>query len=200
MTDAVPKPRAKRKRSPRPLVRKGKLKKPRLSAAFKALWANPEWREKTVAAMRAAATRRDPTKNYRRGVPDGMRKEEADAHWAKARQKAQEFHKIMAEAGIVEDLDAELVAAFAAAGDAREKVEGLTEEQMASLALREAMVQVLSPLSHAQTRNQAIRTVLEWTKSKPASKTDVRVNNAEAWLASVVEDAVADTGAATPDA
>lgn len=204
MATDVPKPRRQRKRSPRPLVNGGKRKHPGNSEKWKALWADPEWRERTLAAQRAGLAKVDPAKNYRRGVPDGMRKAEAEALWAKARAKAQELHQIMVDNDLVAPIDDDTIPLRAAAESAvRESVETLTDEQKGSLALREAMVMVLSPLSHAQTKNQAIRTVLEWTKSKPPSKTDVRVNDQEAWLEKVVKDAVTpdgDRGAITSDA
>ena len=46
----------------------------------------------------------------------------------------------------------------------------------------------------------AARQVLEWTKAKPASKSDITVNKAEAWLASITDTNDAVEGKASTDA
>jgi hypothetical protein len=52
------------------------------------------------------------------------------------------------------------------------------------------MTLVPMPLAPA-VRISALTTVLTYTKAKPAVKSDVRINSAEAWLASVLADASA---------
>lgn len=97
------------------------------------------------------------------GQPDGMLIEQAEEAWAIARAKAKED---MANIKKVMDI-----------GDER------AEEAL--LATIEVM---RSPMNQA-TKLQAARQVLEWTKAKPANKSEVTVNAAEAWLASIAEDA-----------
>jgi len=98
-----------------------------------------------------------------------MRAAEADLLCVQANEKADY---------IMSELEKEGVVAFAP---------NIPEDQMAKTALREAFVIAMSPLQ-AQTRLAAIRMVLEFTKSKPAAKTDLTLNSAEAWLKAVVED------------
>jgi hypothetical protein len=108
---------------------------------------------------------------FRTGVPDGMRREEADAIWVKAREKA---------SWIMDELEKEGVVQFSA---------DVPEDVMARDALREAFAMAMGPAPHtSKDKLTAIRTVLEWTKAKPATKTDLRLNSAEAWLEQVVKD------------
>lgn len=200
-------PRKKRRRSPRPSKTGGRVKHPNASAHFKALWADPVWREKTLAAHRVANARRklEPHKNYRRGVPDGMRKAEADALWAKARARAEELHQIMVVNGeavpiVTETVDVEI---HDDAGNVVNTVPvqvPVSDEAKGSAALREAFVMLMCPVGRHQDRLAAARTVLEYTKPKPATKQDIRLNNAEAWLEQVVQDTIEDDGdtGATP--
>jgi hypothetical protein len=160
-----------RKKSPRKL--KGCASKPSTSERWKALWADPVWRAKTTAAITAGLRNRDKTKTRvsRIGVPDGMRAADADEAWAQARALGEKFIKIMEDKGEVEKV----------------VVPG-SEEEMAKIALQEAFVMAVSPLSDAKTKNASIRTVLEWTKSKPESKSKLTVNKAEDWLAEIAGD------------
>jgi hypothetical protein len=57
-----------------------------------------------------------------------------------------------------------------------------TEAGMAEAALREAVIGALSPLTYQKDKLGHIRTVLEWTKPKPAQTSNVNVNS-EDWLA-----------------
>ena len=99
----------------------------------------------------------------RKGIPDGMRREEAEEAWALARQKAKEDMANLKKAGIMD------------ASDER------AEEAMV------ATLEVMRSPMNQQTQLQAARQVLEWTKAKPASKSEMTVNAAEAWLASLAE-------------
>jgi hypothetical protein len=66
-----------------------------------------------------------------------------------------------------------------------------TDEGKAALALHTAMTLALIPLAPA-VRISALNTVLTYTKAKPAVRTDLKVSNAEQWLASVVQDMAVD--------
>lgn len=140
--------------------------------ALKTRWADPEQRAKLTASISAAAKRRTPENHrYRRGVPDGMNAEQADAAWAQARELGRKFIKIM------EDKDEVLKVVIPG-----------SEAEMAKAALEEAFVMAVGPLSDAKTKNTAIRTVLEWTKAKPESKSKLTVTKAEDWLAELATD------------
>lgn len=104
------------------------------------------------------------------GVPDGMRKEEAEQHWARARVLADKFIKVMEQKNVVEEV-----------------VVPDSEEAMAKEALREAFVMAVSPLE-AKSKIAAINTVLNFTKAKPESKSKLTINKAEDWLAEVAQD------------
>lgn len=159
----------------------------------KALWKNN--REKMLNGPRAAAA-----KGGRVGVPDGMRKAEALVAWKRAEERAEELFTQMIDNGIVKDVstdDFEEVTVEVPVGTEGETTEitvkvPKTDAGMAATALKRVMVEALSPLSNQAGRLAALRTVLEYTKQKPASKQDLTVNKAEDWLAMVAADASKD--------
>lgn len=126
------------------------------------------------------------------GIPNGMRRPEAEKLWAEARAKAEVIYQVMVEKGIAPPLTDENCEEVTVKGlhdeDVIVKVPK-TDEGKAGLALKMAVVEMLSPLTKQSARQAAIRTVLEWTKAKPASKSEVTVNKAEEWLAQVMAEA-----------
>jgi hypothetical protein len=150
-----------RKKSPR-TSGKGP-KNPEASSALKEKWKDPEFRER----MR---NRPRPTWGRIGGVPDGMRHPEASQLWALARKKA---------SYVMSELEKEGIVHFDP---------NVTDDQMARKALEEAFAMVVSPLGDSKLRHSAMRTVLEWTKAKPATKTQLNINSAEEWLKEVVND------------
>lgn len=99
----------------------------------------------------------------RKGVPDGMRREEAEQMWIEARKKAKEDMAKLEKAGLIDPAD-----------------------EQASEAMQATLEVMRSPMNQ-QIRLQAARQVLEWTKAKPASKQEMTINAAEAWLASLAD-------------
>ena len=97
------------------------------------------------------------------GTPYGMRWADAEPLWEIAREKAKVHMANIKKVMPVEDERAE-------------------KAMIATLEVLE------SPMNQT-TKLQAARQVLEWTKAKPASKQEVTVNAAEAWLASIAEEA-----------
>jgi hypothetical protein len=160
----------RRKRSPPKCTGR---KRPDVSKRTKALFADPVWKAKWMEAQKPALAYRKlhPEKFYRRGVPDGMRKPEADRLWAIADEKSRKFIRIMKDEGHLPEI----------------VVPG-SDEERAEAVLQEMVKITLSPLTHQPTKVSAGRTVLEWTKSKPVQKTAVAISNAEDWLNSVVSD------------
>ncbi len=153
MTDPKP-PGTKRKTSPRGATG---VKSPGTSAAYKLRWQNPEYRAKMLAILRA-------NPGTRARVPDGMRKAEADKLWAKANILSEKFITMLKEEG-----------------DLPEIVMPDTDDARAEAALKEAFVMAIGPgCNKIKTAN--IRTVLEWTKSKPESKSKLTVAKSEDWL------------------
>lgn len=153
-----------RKHSPGRKATKTQEKRPGDSERFKKLWADPEWRAKMVAKRRER-----PRNTSRFGIPDGMRRDEADAAWEVAFRKAERNMEELEEAGLV------------VPADTKE-----TDEQAARAALQTSLAIMRSPLD-AKTRLAAANTVLAYTKSKPATKVEAAVDTAEAWLAAVAK-------------
>jgi hypothetical protein len=153
--------RKPRKTSARP-TKTGK-RRPHQSERWKQYWADPERRAKMIEHNRRIA--RDPNKRTRFGIPDGMRKEEADAARAAAHERAHKKVAKMKEKGIIPpDID-----------------------ERAEKALTVA-VEILEEPGDKRTRLAAGRLLLDFLKAKPASKSEITVNKAEEWLAAVADD------------
>ncbi len=159
------KPARVRKRSPGKRALKDHNKKnPAVSNRLKELWADPEWRATMLAKHKA--TRGNLS---RFGIPDGMRRAKAERIWKKARKRAKEDMEDLIKAGVT-----------------------TSNDEKANEALETALALMRSPMKN-ETRVAAARLVLDFTKAKPASKSEVTVNKAEEWLAAVTKDASANT-------
>lgn len=99
----------------------------------------------------------------RTGIPTGMRRDEADREWYFARMYAKEVTRIMVDKEIIPD-DERVTKAFSSA------------------------VEVLESPMNQGVKLQAARLILDFLKSKPVSKSEVSVSNAEDWLAQVIAD------------
>jgi hypothetical protein len=132
---------------------------------MKELWADPAWRE-ALLKKRAdkLASQGGKYKRTRFGVPDGMRKEEAERLWDISRKKAKETMSELEESGALVDTD-----------------------DAAKEALEAALGVMRSPMKQ-ETCLAAARLVLDFCKAKPAQKTDLTITKAEQWLASVIQD------------
>jgi hypothetical protein len=155
-------------------------------AALKA-HANPEFRKKNLAALaKATAARKGPS---RLGVPDGWTRERAEMQRVYDGIKADLLIDRMKAEGMVDETkpgDFEVVF-VEYAGKMVEVRVPKTEAGMAEAALREAVIGALSPLTHGNAKPTYIRTVLEWTKPKPAQTSNVNLNS-EDWLAAALQD------------
>lgn len=171
MNDTV---RGPRKKSPRG---KGKRNISAASARLKELWQTPEFREKMrlrnehTAALREA----NPAKFNRAGVPDGMRRAQAEPLWARARKLADRFIQLMKETDQLPTLPMEAIAVPE------------TDAAKAEVALREAFILAVGP-SDQKIKIQAINTVLNFTKSKPESRSKLTLNKAEDFLDAIASD------------
>jgi len=105
-----------------------------------------------------------PRKNPGRpkGVPDGYRKDTIAPLREQAKKDAQKVVKIMSEKYNIED-----------------------EYQKEALA---TAVEVMRLVGETRERLAAARLVLDFTKSKPASKSDVSISKAEDFLASLLQE------------
>ena len=152
--------RKTRKTSPRPS--KGVRKISAASNKLKALWADPEWRARQQEKNRAAVAARKGQGRF--GVPDGMRKAEADKLWAEAKESAKQTMAELEKAGLFEN-----------------------DEAGAKEAL-EAAIGVMRSPQNQKIKLDAASLVLKYTKAAPASKSEITVNKAEEWLAAVAKD------------
>lgn len=125
---------------------------------FSTLMSTPEGR----ALRKEWSTK--PRKNAGRpkGVPDGYRKETIEPLRQKAKQEAKKVVEIMSDKYNIED-----------------------EYQKEALS---TAVEVMRLVGETRERLAAARLVLDFTKSKPASKSDVSISKAEDFLASLLQE------------
>lgn len=173
MTEEVKKVgRKPRKRSPRP---NNNGRYPGLGEVLRQKWQDPVWRAAIMEKRKAAGLKRKQKRNFRQGVPDGMRKAEAEALWAQAAVVADRFIKIMEDTG-----------------ELPEVVVPGSEEEMAKSALREACAYAFSPMTDAKTKQSYLSLILNFTKAKPETKSKITLDKSEEWLAAVAEDMKSD--------
>jgi len=99
------------------------------------------------------------------GSYDGVRKAERERINAAAKEYAKETIKIMQDKGILSGED----------------------DPRAVEALDAALTTMRTP-ANQQTKLAAAKLILEYTKAKPASKSEVTVNKAEEWLAAITSE------------
>jgi hypothetical protein len=97
-----------------------------------------------------------------KGVPDGYRKADIEPIRDKAKKEAEKVVQIMSDKFEIEDV-------------------------FAQEALQTA-VEVMRTPGETRERLSAARLVLDWTKAKPAAKSEVTIGKAEEFLASLIED------------
>jgi hypothetical protein len=128
---------------------------------MKAKWQDPEYRAKMAARdkRREEIRKADPDRFSRLGVPNGMRKEEAQKLWAVAEKQADKAVETLKAAGL---LPAEATAATTAAAITVPD----TEDGMAEVVLKEAFKLALGPTGK-RAKLSALDTVLKYTRLKP---------------------------------
>jgi hypothetical protein len=175
-----------KKRAKRPSALTG-IRYEARSRINKAVAARPEVRKKKLAALKKAReARKGPP---RLGVPDGWTRGQAEMQRVYDGIKADLILDRMESAGMVDETkpgDFEVIT-VEIAGKPYEVRVPKTEDGMARAALREAMICAISPLTHSASKPTYIRTVLEWTKPKPATTSNVTVNT-EDWLDAALKD------------
>jgi hypothetical protein len=152
-------------------VDKRRQPRPDIAAIKKAQWENPEYRAKMSEALKASH-KADPEKYSRLGVPKGHTRESVAPLWQRARELADRFIQIMKDKGeLPQDEQVQVVTE-----DGVQTVSvPSTDNGKAEAALKEAFVLAVGP-SDQKIKIQAINTVLNFTKSKPESKTKLTVN------------------------
>jgi hypothetical protein len=174
----------KRAKQPPKLSRR---KRQKLSRALKARFKDPDVlaRQQQLIAT-ATAARKSPS---RLGVPDGWTRDRADAQRVYDGLRADLLLDRMKAEGMVDQTqpgDFEILIVEIAGKPVEVRVPK-TEAGMAEAALREAIIGAVSPLTHASAKPTYIRTVLEWTKPKPAQTSNVNLNSEE-WLSAALQD------------
>ncbi len=139
-------------------------------ASFAELWRTN--REHMLEVARANWKKRK-TPGRPPGVATGETTASTAAAIARASRVANTVLKLMEDKGIIENPDLE---ADELVGD---------EKRAARAALREMIVIALKP-GNTRDKIQAARTVLEWTRAKPASTVNTNLNAAEDFLAALL--------------
>jgi hypothetical protein len=160
---------------------------PAKSRAVKKLHEDPVFKARRLMALDRA--RRNRTTPARLGVPDGWSRGQADMQRVYDGIKADLIIDRMKAEGMVDetkpgDFEVLLVEYN---GKPMEVRIPKTEAGMAEAALREAVIGAISPLTHAASKVSYIRTVLEWTKKKPATDSNVNLSSEE-WLDAALKD------------
>jgi hypothetical protein len=147
---------------------------PQLAGLIKGYPLTQEAFDKAQARCREQVTRLNAQgKMGRRGVPDGWagRKPEIERIRRRAAKKAKEIVAQMREEELLNTDDARAEAAL-------EMCVGLMLERDAKG----------HPLNRAQDRLSAAKTILEYTRKKPATQSEVKVSKAEEFLALVASE------------
>jgi hypothetical protein len=135
---------------------------PNQSAAISRCWADPVYRAKRAEGTKRMCADRaaNPAKYSRVNIPNGMRKAEAMAMWERASTLADEAMRQLQERGILP-------------ASASLDLEMATDEDIANLAIREALKMTLGP-STLRDKLDAARLVLTYTMAKPPTVPDTR--------------------------
>jgi hypothetical protein len=134
---------------------------------------------------RIAAAKRNPAKFSRYGVPDGMRRPEANLAWASARELADKFIAILKRNGELADNPQNGGSDNTKPDDGTGILIPLSEAGMAEAALREAFVLAVGPSGPA-VKAAALNIVLTYTRAKPATQTRLRQGRATDFLDGLV--------------
>ena len=125
---------------------------------FATLMSTPEGRE--LRRQWSTKPRKNPGRP--KGVPDGYRKADIEPIREKAKKEAEKVVQIMSDKFDIDD------------GYAKEALQ--------------TAVEVMRTPGETRERLSAARLVLDWTKAKPAAKSEVTIGKAEEFLASLLED------------
>jgi hypothetical protein len=146
--------------APRPSTAKYRKphRRPNQAIAMKKRWADPAYRAKQIAGRKRTTLdrARHPEKYSRAGIPNGMRKAEAQALWDKATTFADAAMKRLEEQGAVERV-----------------VVPDTDDDIAKEVLREAFRLTFGP-GNVSDRLAAARLVLTYTKPRPPTVAETR--------------------------
>lgn len=166
-----------------PLPR-GKTKHPPSHAeAMKADWQTPDYRAKM--AQRDSRTKElrnaDPERFTRWGIPNGMRKEEAQRLWAVAETQADNVIQALKVAGILPETTAASTVAATTVANQSSIVVPDTDEGMAEVALREVFKLTLGPTG-TRHKLSALAIIMKYTRLPPVAVLRLATGTAETVL------------------
>lgn len=150
---------------------------------MKAKWKDPEYRAKMAErdSKREELRKVDPERFTRTGIPNGMRKDEAQRLWAKAEAQADKSIQTLKAAGILpETTAASTVATTTAANQSSIPVPD-TDEGMAEAVLRELFKVALGPAG-TRSRVSALATIMKYTRLPPMAVLQLATGTAEGVL------------------
>lgn len=172
---------------------------PAKARAVKKLHKDPIFRARNQMARERARAAQQANGPSRLGVPDGWTRGKADMQRVYDGIRADLLIDRMKAEGMVDETkpgDFEIVIVQIGEKNVEVKVPK-TEAGMAEAALREACISALSPLTYSKDKLGWCRTVLEYTKKKPATDSNVNLNSEE-WLEAALKDN-ADSGNGTAE-
>lgn len=149
-------------------------RRPASSEANRRRYQDPAQRE--VSRQRALRQAAKGLMGRPLGSYDGVRKEERERINEEARDYARKTILLMADKGILQD------------GDDPRAVEAL-----------QAALETMRVPSNQGTKLAAAKLILEYTKAKPAAKSEVTVNKAEEWLAAIAQEEKNDSDEEGPE-
>ncbi|RZN18991.1 hypothetical protein CWO90_35635 [Bradyrhizobium sp. Leo121] len=131
---------------------------------MKAKWEDPEYRAKMAArdSKREELRKADPERFTRTGVPNGMRKAEAQRMWSVAEAQADKIIQTMKAGGLLPETAADQTTA----ADQSSVPVPDTEDEMAEAMLREAFKLALGPTG-TRAKLAALATIMRYTRLKP---------------------------------
>lgn len=150
---------------------------------MKAKWEDPEYRAKMAErdSRRETLRKADPERFKRTGIPNGMRREEADRLWAIADTQADRAIQTLKGAGMLPEA---AEATSAAAAQPAIPVPD-TDDGMAEAVLRETFKLALGPAG-TRAKLAALAIIMKYTRLPPAAVLQLATGTAEGVLDELV--------------
>ncbi|AWO88006.2 hypothetical protein JOE51_001902 [Bradyrhizobium japonicum] len=157
------------------------------SAAMKAKWQDPDYRAKMAErdSKRETLRKADPERFTRTGIPNGMRKDEAQRLWAIAEAQADKSIQTLKAVGLLP----ETAASASQSANASTLESGNhsaipvpdTDDRMAEAALREAFKLALGPTG-TRAKVAALAIIMKYTRLPPMAVLQLATGTAEGVL------------------
>ncbi|WP_426611359.1 hypothetical protein [Bradyrhizobium sp. McL0616] len=163
---------------------RGKTKHPPShSEAMKAKWQDPEYRAKMAErdSEMKELRKADPERFTRTGIPNGMRKEEAQRLWAVAETQADKVIQTLKVAGMLPETTGASTAATTTGANQSSIAVPNTDEGMAEAALRELFKVALGPTG-TRAKLSALAIIMKYTRLPPMAVLQLATGTAEGVL------------------